>query len=129
MTALQLVDKTTGEILEQAPDFQDFWLLYPRRVARKDALKAWGRLSPAQQVAAITALVEWRRVWATKDLDYLPYPATWIRGERWEDELPPEYMRTHAAHVAAQLPEQTARTVMPEHVKALLVKLRGGNAR
>ena len=129
MTALQLVDKATGEILEAAPDFQDFWLLYPRRVARKDALKAWGKLSPAQQVAAITALVEWRRVWANKDLDYLPYPATWINGERWTDELPPEFTARTAAQQSAQLPEPTARTVMPEHVRALLQKLRGGNAK
>jgi hypothetical protein len=126
---LALVDKTTGEVLESAPDFQDFWCLYPRRVARKDALKAWSRLSPAQQVEAITALVIWRRVWAKKELDYVPYPATWLNGERWTDEPPPEFTQSNAAHVAAQLPEQPARTVMPEAVKALLAKLRGGNAR
>ena len=129
MTALQLVDTATGEILESAPEFADFWILYPRRVARKDATKAWGKLTPAQRVAAVTALVEWRRVWATKDLDYLPYPATWINGERWEDELPPEFTRTTAAHHAAQLPEPTARTAMPENVKALVAKLRGGSGR
>jgi hypothetical protein len=129
MTQLALVDKITGEILEAAPDFQDFWCLYPRRVARKDALKAWGKLSSTQQVEAITALVDWRSVWAGKDLDYVCYPATWLNGERWTDELPPEFTARTAAHQSAQLPEQTARTVMPDHVRALLAKLRGGNAR
>lgn len=124
MTALQLVDRDTGELAP--PDFADFWTLYPRRVARKDALKAWGRLKPAQQMAAIVACAAWRRVWATKDLDYLPYPATWINGERWDDELPPEFTQSHGSHVAAALPEPTARTVMPEHVKALLAKMRNG---
>ena len=92
-----------------APQWDDFWTLYPRRVAKKDALKAWSRLKPAQQMAAIVACAAWRRVWATKDLDYLPYPATWINGERWEDELPPEFTQSNASHVAAALPEQGER--------------------
>ena len=58
-----------------------------------------------------------------------PYGATWLNGERWEDELPPEFTARTAAHQSVQLPEQTARTVMPEHVRALLAKLRGGNVR
>lgn len=122
MTALQLVDKETGEL--SAPDFADFWCLYPRRVAKKDALKAWSRMKPEQQLAAIVACAAWRKVWAGKDLDYLPYPASWLRGERWEDELPPEYRQSTAAHAPAELPEQAARTVMPDHVRALLAKLR-----
>lgn len=122
MSALQLVDRDTGEV--SAPSWDDFWTLYPRRVAKKDALKAWGKLRPAQQMAAIVACAAWRKVWSGKDLDYLPYPASWLRGERWDDELPPEYTVSTAAHVAAVLPEATARTVMPDHVRALLAKLR-----
>lgn len=125
MTALALVDRNTGEIVDVGPSWDDFWLLYPRRVAKKDALKAWGRMKPAQRMQAIVACAAWRRVWANKDLDYLPYPATWLNGERWEDELPAEYTQTTAAHAPAALPEQTERTAMPEHVKALLAKLRG----
>ena len=124
MTALQLVDKETGEL--SAPTWEDFWTLYPRRVAKLDARKAWAKMTPAQQMAAIVACASWRKVWAGKDLDYLPYPATWLNGERWEDELPPEYRQTTAAHAPAALPEQTARTVMPDHVRALLAKLRNG---
>lgn len=123
MTPLQLVDTQTGEL--SVPSWDDFWLLYPKRVAKKDAFKAWGQLKPSQQMAAIVACAAWRRVWATKDIDYLPHAATWIRGERWDDELPPEFTQTHAAHVAAALPEQTERTAMPEHVRSLLAKLRG----
>lgn len=120
---LSLVNTETGEIA--AADFSDFWLLYPRRVAKKDALKAWARMTPNQQMAALTACVNWRRVWANKDIDYLPYPATWLNGERWDDELPPEYTRTAASHMPAQLPAAGERTQMPEHVRALLAKMRG----
>jgi hypothetical protein len=129
MGALQLVDKITGEILESSPTFDDLWMLFPRRVAKRDAMKAWERLSSAQQLAAVVAAADWRRVWAGKDLQFVPHCSTWLNGWRFEDELPPEFTQSNAAHVAAQLPEPSARTVMPEHVKALLAKLRGGNAR
>ena len=125
MIPLQLVDKATGEVLDAAPEFADFWLLYPRRVARRDAMKAWLRLTPTQQMQAVVAIVEWRRVWAKKDLDYVPHGSTWLNGWRFEDELPTDPTISCAAHADAQIPEQTARTSMPDHVRALLAKLRG----
>lgn len=104
--------------------FADFWLLYPRRVAKKDAQKAWGRIPETLHVRIFVALASWRTVWKDKDAEYLPYPASWLNGERWEDELPPEYRRTHLSHVPAQPTVAGPRTEMPEHVKALLAKLR-----
>lgn len=127
MSALQLV-ADNNEVQEQTdslPTFLDFWLLYPRRVAKKDAARAWMKLTPEQQIEAVTAMVEWRRIWQTKDVEYLPHPATWLNGERWEDEVPQEYRQTSAAHSDAKLPQVAARTAMPDHVKKLLAKLRG----
>lgn len=106
--------------------FDDFWLLYPRRVAKKDARKAWSRIPPSQHVAILTAVVAWRRVWADKDAQYIPHPATWLNGERWEDELPATNVPLHASHVAAtrqELPQE--RGVIPANVQAVLNKLRG----
>jgi hypothetical protein len=127
MTQLALVDKATGELAEVAvATFDDLWCIYPRRVAKRDAMKAWDRLTPAQQMAAVVAAADWRRVWAGKDLQYVPHASTWLNGWRFEDELPPEFTARTAAQQAAQLPEPTARTTMPEHVRALLAKLRNG---
>lgn len=72
--------------------FDDFWQAYPRRVAKADARKAWDKLKPSPELEAqILAALEWQRqVW--DDPKYTPYPATYLRGERWEDEVP--------AHVA-----------------------------
>lgn len=110
---------------EPAPDpFADFWLLYPRRVAKKDAIKAWNRIPDTLHVRILTALVAWRAVWRDKDAEYLPYPASWLNGERWEDELPQEFRRSHLSHVPAQPNAPTERTQMPDHVRALLAKLR-----
>lgn len=119
---LRLVD---GNDVAETPEFDDFWLMYPRRVAKKDAMKAWARMTIPDRVDALTALVDWRRVWRTKETDFIPYPATWLNGERWQDELPTVAASSHASHVSAAIPESRERTAMPDKVKALLAKLRG----
>lgn len=101
--------------------FDDFWLLYPKRMAKKDAKKAWDKLSEPQKTAALIACANWRNIWAAKDVEFLPHPATWLNGERWEDELPSSV--SHASHVPAQSQEQK-RGEMPAHVRELLARLR-----
>lgn len=73
-------------------DFELFWSQYPRKTAKKDARRAWEKLKPEQRVAAMEALPNHVEVWADRDLIYVPYPATWLNGERWEDELAPRGM-------------------------------------
>lgn len=69
--------------------FDKFWAAYPRREAKKDAMKAWGLMSPEQRFAAVHAVPVHVRYWnaAGRTKQYIPLPATWLRGERWEDEL------------------------------------------
>ena len=120
---LQMVDTETGEITDAT--FADFWTLFPRRVAKKDAQRAWIRLTAQQRMEAIVALCEWRRVWVNKDTEFLPHPATWLNGERWEDELPTEYTQTSASHRPFTEGVETKRGEMPQKVRDLLAKLRG----
>jgi hypothetical protein len=66
--------------------FGHFWLAFPRRQARLDALKAWRQLRPsAETQAAILDALAWQAE-AWTDLSYCPLPATYLRGERWTDE-------------------------------------------
>lgn len=74
-------------------------------------------------IRIFTALAVWRTVWRDKDPEYLPYPASWLNGERWEDEVPAEYRRVNIAPAKTHL-AQSERTEMPEHVRLLLAKLR-----
>jgi hypothetical protein len=108
-----------------ADPFDDFWTLYPRRIAKKDAREMWRRIPAAKHLTILTALVEWRKVWAGKELEFLPHPATWLNGERWEDEIPVSPTVSAAAHLPAKLPAQGERTEMPPQVRAALAKLRG----
>lgn len=69
--------------------FEDFWSIYPRKVCKADAKKAWTRMTPEQQFAAIQALPVHIRYWAVagRSKEYMPHASTWLHGERWEDEL------------------------------------------
>ena len=72
-----------------AASFDDFWRAYPRRVAKKDALKAWNHIKPTVYPKIFSALEHHRQSddWSRDNGRFIPHAATWLNGERWEDEL------------------------------------------
>jgi hypothetical protein len=68
-----------------------FWDAYPVKHAKKDARKAWAQLNPSpalvQTICDHLALRVKCRQWRE---GFIPLPATFLRGERWEDELTQE---------------------------------------
>ena len=71
--------------------FEQFWTRYPRRVARKDAQKAWAQVNGDDAIDVILDALAWQTTqaaWTKDDGAFVPYPATWLRGERWTDERP-----------------------------------------
>lgn len=81
--------QTTTGSMDVPVDFDAFWRLYPRRVARKAALREWERLSVADQSLALAAIAVWAPIFSRREWDKIPHGSTWIHGERWLDELPP----------------------------------------
>ncbi len=71
--------------------FESFWTNYPNRKAKADALKAWGKVNPdSDLLGKILAGVESQKKsadWLKEGGKYIPYPATWLNGRRWEDEI------------------------------------------
>jgi hypothetical protein len=67
--------------------FDDFWAYYPKKVAKQDALKAWGQLTMFDQDEIDMVYELHVRTWRGKDPQFIPHPATWLRGRRWEDDL------------------------------------------
>lgn len=69
--------------------FERFWSEYPRKIARKDAEKAWSKIPAHQQIDVMNAIrlhtLAWKQQGTEKQ--FIPYPATWLRGARWEDEV------------------------------------------
>jgi hypothetical protein len=68
-------------------DFLLFWEAYPKKSAKKDALKAWLAEKEDSLLDKCLAALEWQtKEW--KDLKYIPLPATYIRQGRYLDEKP-----------------------------------------
>src|SRR5262245_60625550 len=85
--------------MTQQEGFTEFWKRYPRKVSKKDAEKAWAKLVPdvrlIEQMLAALEVQKQSKQWRKNDGEFVPFPATWIRGERWNDELPRQTMHVH----------------------------------
>ena len=81
--------QTVFLVPDDDPDWLRFWAVYPLRVSKKDARKAWAQLSPSSElIARILEALAWQvPMWASQSYG-IPYPGTYIRTERWEDERP-----------------------------------------
>lgn len=70
--------------------FDQFWQAYPKRVAKKPARRAWDKLHvDTDLLAKILAALAWQKRtddWQRDGGRYIPNPATWLNGGRWEDE-------------------------------------------
>lgn len=72
--------------------FDEFWKRYPRKEGKKDAIKAFEKALKSTDADTILAgLSEAIAYWKREGTDkrFIPLPATWLNGCRWEDELPP----------------------------------------
>lgn len=70
--------------------FESFWKQYPNKKAKADAMKAWKKIKPAASLLAkILASLEVAKSsdgWKKDGGRFVPHPATWLNGRRWEDE-------------------------------------------
>lgn len=73
--------------------FEAFWAAYPRQAAKANATKAWAKLNPdAELIAKIMQSLACHCLsheWLKDDGQFVPHPATWLNGKRWEDEARP----------------------------------------
>lgn len=65
--------------------FENFWKLYPRKIAKGNAEKAWEKIKPDEKLVAdiIAAIAKQKPTWT--DPKFIPHPATWLNGKRWLD--------------------------------------------
>ena len=75
-------------------EFEQFWSVYPRKIAKPSAYRAWLKLNPDENTqAAITAKVKeaietgnWN---PETDMRYIPHPASWLNAGGYESEYLP----------------------------------------
>ena len=82
--------KTKNKKQEQEQKFARFWTAYPRKVSKETARKAFERLNPDDDLlAAMIEAIERQKLspqWQENGGQFIPHPATWLNGRRWEDE-------------------------------------------
>lgn len=68
--------------------FDKFWSVYPRHEGKQAAVKAFNKLKPDEELLTVmvNAIVKQKQTSQWADPQYIPYPATWLNGRRWEDE-------------------------------------------
>lgn len=68
----------------QEADFEAFWKVYPKKVAKKEAFKAFKKIKTPVSVL-IDAVEKQKKSeqWTRDHGQYIPYPTTWLNQERW----------------------------------------------
>jgi hypothetical protein len=64
--------------------FDTFWLLYPKRIAKADALKAWKQATKKKTADELIALTKAYSESKLPDMTYIPYPASWLNKGLYE---------------------------------------------
>lgn len=76
-----------------ADRFTQFWDAYPRKEGKERARQAWKKLKPdedlLQRMLDAIELQKRSDQWQRDSGAYIPHPATWLNGKRWEDEVKP----------------------------------------
>lgn len=72
------------------PFFDRFWKAYPKKKGKAAAQRAWKKLAPDMDLCRVMANALDRQKqsedWRKAGGQYIPYPASWLNGRRWEDE-------------------------------------------
>ena len=72
---------------DESPEFLSFWQAYPRKESRPQAERAFRKAIKLADLAAILkGLERFKEVWKQNDACWIPYPASWLNGHRWNDE-------------------------------------------
>jgi hypothetical protein len=64
--------------------FDTFWNLYPKKVAKADALKAWKQVLKKKTADEMIALTKAYSESKLPDMTYIPYPASWLNKGLYE---------------------------------------------
>ena len=70
--------------------FPDWWAIWGKKKAKGDAEKAYK--AALKKISHDDLMAKTRAYWdhvkaSGTDLQYVPYPATWLRAEQWDDDL------------------------------------------
>lgn len=95
-------------------EFEEFWKQFPRRVAKGQALKAFKAARAKAELATIMAGAHrYGEARTGQDPRFTKHPATWLNGQCWTDEEPPQTPdRAHAPSSGFQTGQDRTREAL-----------------
>ena len=70
--------------------FERFYASYPNKRGKADALKAFKKIKPSEDLLAVMiSAIEDQKTWESwtkENGKFIPYPATWLNRGQWQDE-------------------------------------------
>ena len=73
-----------------AAAFDLFWSAYPKKKSKGAARKAFAKAIKCVEVSAMITTIKSQKVtegWTKEGGQFIPYPASWLNAEGWEDEV------------------------------------------
>ena len=79
--------KQSSAAAVEDPSFIEFWDIYPRRMAKGKARKAWAiALTKADSESILVGAERFKKSKLGKPTEFIPYPSVWLNGEQWTDD-------------------------------------------
>ena len=70
-------------------EFEKFWSAYPRKEGKQKARDAFEKVEvPIETLLEAIENQKRSAQWCKDNGQYIPHPATWLNGKRWEDQMP-----------------------------------------
>jgi len=108
--------------------FEEFWNVYPRKVSKRAAVKAFeSALGRASHDEILAGAIRFGNDPNLPPLEFIPYPTTWLNGDRWADGLLPERTKSKEELLADARKAEEARREKDREIerqRALEDKLR-----
>jgi hypothetical protein len=105
----------------QSGTFSEFWNLYPRRIGKMAAEKAYSKAIGVDTHTAIMAGLTRFKDWVKRNQvpdDKTPHPATWLNAGRWMDEDERKKPQPVSPQVVKESPEEETRRLAGEWTDA-----------
>ena len=111
--------KNASSPVPETPElFENFWKAYPRKTAKQAAIKAWNKLAPDERLTRkLLCSLEAQKQsaqWKDEGGRFIPHPATWLNGRRWEDECGTAASEKRSSSFDLSLIMEHAKTHKPE---------------
>jgi hypothetical protein len=89
-TSKDIGQPTPLAVITPTDRFEDFWNIYPKKVAKAAAKKAWAKILGADEhyTEIILGTEKWKASGSWSESQFIPYPANFLNQRRWEDEVP-----------------------------------------